>query len=112
VDGPKAISEFQVNKPLTLTQANTGTSWVDLVVKESGHGFDTKLVAQAEATQRKLSIQRFGQPSATLSCALAGTLISLRAAKQQGTRLAYLRLLINLRNRGIQRPLTQVRPNR
>jgi hypothetical protein len=69
--GRRAISEFQVKQ---TTYPNAGRNWY-IVGRPGGKRirawFDTKLVAQAEATRRNLSIQRFGQQAATFSGALA-----------------------------------------
>ena len=69
--GRRAISEFQVKQ---TAYPNAGRSWY-IVGRPGGKRirawFDTKLVAQAAATQRNLSIQRFGQQAATFSGALA-----------------------------------------
>jgi len=65
--GRRAISEFQVKQ---TTSPNAGRSWY-IVGRPGGKRirawFDSKRVAEAEATQRNLSIQRFGQQAATLS---------------------------------------------
>jgi integrase len=69
--GRRAISEFQVKQ---TAYPNAGRSWY-IVGRPGGKRirawFDTKLVAEAEATQRNLSIQRFGQQAATFSGVLA-----------------------------------------
>ena len=69
--GRRAISEFQVKQ---TAYPNAGGSWY-IVGRPGGKRirawFDTKLVAEAEATQRNLSIQRFGQQAATFSGVLA-----------------------------------------
>src|ERR1700675_4543879 len=69
--GRRAISEFQVKQ---TTYPNAGRSWY-IVGRPGGKRirawFDTKLVAQAEATRRNLSIQRFGQQAASFSGSLA-----------------------------------------
>jgi hypothetical protein len=69
--GRRAISEFQVKQ---TAYPNAGRSWY-IVGRPGGRRirawFDTRLVAEAEATQRNLSIQRFGQQAATFSGALA-----------------------------------------
>ena len=69
--GRRAISEFQVKQ---TTYPNAGRSWY-IVGRPGGKRirawFDTRSVAEAEATQRNLSIQRFGQQAATFSGALA-----------------------------------------
>jgi hypothetical protein len=58
--GRRAISEFQVKQ---TSYPNAGRYWY-IVGRPGGKRirawFDTKLVAQAEATRRNLSIQRFG----------------------------------------------------
>src|ERR1700674_3255666 len=69
--GRRAISDFQVKQ---TAYPNAGRSWY-IVGRPGGKRirawFDTRLVAEAEATQRNLSIQRFGQQAATFSGALA-----------------------------------------
>src|SRR3984893_4976754 len=69
--GRRAISEFQVKQ---TSYPNAGRCWY-IVGRPGGKRirawFDTKLTAQAEATQRNLSIQRFGQQAATFSGSLA-----------------------------------------
>ena len=69
--GRRAISEFQVKQ---TAYANAGRSWY-IVGRPGGKRirawFDTKLVAEAEATRRNLSIQRFGHQAVTLSGVLA-----------------------------------------
>jgi integrase len=69
--GRRAISEFQVKQ---TAYPNAGRSWY-IVGRPGGKRirawFDTKLVAQAEATQRNLSIHRFGQQAASFSGSLA-----------------------------------------
>src|ERR1700692_2950645 len=69
--GRRAISEFRVKQ---TDYPNAGRSWY-IVGRPGGKRirawFDTQLVAQAEATQRNLSIQRFGQQAATFSGVLA-----------------------------------------
>jgi hypothetical protein len=69
--GRRAISEFQVKQ---TAYPNAGRSWY-IVGRPGGKRirawFDTKLVAQAEATRRNLSIQRFGQQAASFSGSLA-----------------------------------------
>ena len=58
--GRRAISEFQVKQ---TSYPNAGRSWY-IVGRPGGkrirEWFDTESVAEAEATQRNLSIQRFG----------------------------------------------------
>jgi integrase len=69
--GRRAISEFQVKQ---TAYPNAGRSWY-IVGRPGGKRirawFDTRSVAEAEATQRNLSIQRFGQQAATFSGVLA-----------------------------------------
>jgi integrase len=69
--GRRAISEFQVKQ---TSYPNAGRSWY-IVGRPGGKRirawFDTELVAEAEAKQRNLSIQRFGQQAASFSGALA-----------------------------------------
>jgi integrase len=69
--GRRAISEFQVKQ---TAYPNAGRTWY-IVGRPGGKRirawFDTKLIAEAEATQRNLSIQRFGQQAATFSGSLA-----------------------------------------
>jgi integrase len=69
--GRRAISEFQVKQSRS---SNAGKTWY-IVGRPGGKRirawFDTQLAAQAEATQRNLSIQRFGQQAATFSGVLA-----------------------------------------
>jgi integrase len=69
--GRRAISEFRVKQ---TAYPNAGRCWY-IVGRPGGKRirawFDTQLRAQAEATQRNLSIQRFGQQAATFSGVLA-----------------------------------------
>jgi integrase len=69
--GRRAISEFQVKQ---TAYPNAGRSWY-IVGRPGGKRirawFDTKLAAQTAATERNLSIQRFGQQAATFSGSLA-----------------------------------------
>ena len=69
--GRRAISEFQVKQS---AYPNAGRSWY-IVGRPGGKRirawFDTQLVAEAEATRRNLSIQRFGQQAASFSGSLA-----------------------------------------
>jgi hypothetical protein len=69
--GRRAISEFQVKQ---TAYPNAGRSWY-IVGRPGGKRirawFDTELVAEAAATERNLSIQRFGQQAATFSGSLA-----------------------------------------
>jgi integrase len=69
--GRRAISEFQVKQ---TAYPNAGRSWY-IVGRPGGKRirawFDTQLVAEAAATQRNLSIQRFGQQAASFSGSLA-----------------------------------------
>ena len=69
--GRRAISEFQVKQ---TAYPNAGRCWY-IVGRPGGKRirawFDTQQVAQAAATQRNLSIQRFGQQAATFSGVLA-----------------------------------------
>jgi hypothetical protein len=69
--GRRAISEFQVKQ---TAYPNAGRSWY-IVGRPGGKRirawFDTQLAAGAAATQRNLSIQRFGQQAATFSGSLA-----------------------------------------
>jgi hypothetical protein len=65
--GRRAISEFQVKQ---TAYPNAGRSWY-IVGRPGGRRirawFDTQLVAEAAATERNLSIQRFGQQAASFS---------------------------------------------
>jgi integrase len=69
--GRRAISEFQVKQ---TAYPNAGRSWY-IVGRPGGKRirawFDTQSLAEAEAKQRNLSIQRFGQQAATFSGVLA-----------------------------------------
>jgi hypothetical protein len=69
--GRRAISEFLVKQ---TAYPNAGRSWY-IVGRPGGKRirawFDTQLLAQAEATQRNLSIQRFGQQAASFSGVIA-----------------------------------------
>jgi integrase len=69
--GRRAISEFQVKQ---TAYPNAGRSWY-IVGRPGGKRirawFDTELLAEAAATERNLSIQRFGQQAATFSGVLA-----------------------------------------
>jgi integrase len=69
--GRRAISEFQVKQ---TAYSNAGRSWY-IVGRPGGRRirawFDTQLLAEAEASQRNLSIHRFGQQAASFSGALA-----------------------------------------
>ena len=73
--------------------------------------FDTQLVAEAEATQRNLSIQRFGQQAATFSGSLAYMAMECQSRLQeygkslQDATAHYLRHLESV-NRSV--PLNQV----
>jgi integrase len=69
--GRRAISEFQVKQ---TDYPNAGRTWY-IVGRPGGKRirawFDSKLIAEAEAAQRNLSIQRFGQQAASFSGVLA-----------------------------------------
>ena len=69
--GRRAISEFQVKR---TAYPNARRSWY-IVGRPGGNRirawFDTQLVAEAEAMERNLSIQRFGQQAASFSGTLA-----------------------------------------
>jgi hypothetical protein len=69
--GRRAISEFRVKQ---TAYPNAGRRWY-IIGRPGGKRirawFDTKLVAEAAATERNLSIQRFGQQAATFSGVLA-----------------------------------------
>jgi integrase len=69
--GRRAISEFRVKQ---TAYPNAGRSWY-IVGRPGGKRirawFDTELAAQTAATERNLSIQRFGQQAAAFSGALA-----------------------------------------
>src|ERR1700686_2416569 len=69
--GRRAISEFQVKQ---TAYPNAGRRWY-IVGRPGGKRirdwFDTKLRAAAAATERNLSIQRFGHQAASFSGSLA-----------------------------------------
>ena len=69
--GRRAISEFQVKR---TDYPNAGRYWY-IVGRPGGKRirvwFDTKLMAEAAAAKRNLSIEGFGQQAATFSGALA-----------------------------------------
>jgi hypothetical protein len=109
--GRRAISEFLVKQ---TAYANAGKYWY-IVGRPGGKRirawFDTKLLAEAEATQRNLSIQRFGQQATTFSGALAYMAMECQSRLQeygkslQDATTHYLRHLEGV-NRSI--PLSQV----
>jgi integrase len=109
--GRRAISEFQVKQ---TAYPNAGRSWY-IVGRPGGRRirawFDTKLVAEAEAKQRNLSIQRFGHQAASFSGVLAYMAMECQSRLQEyGKSLHdatahYLRHLESV-NRSI--PLSQV----
>jgi hypothetical protein len=109
--GRRAISEFQVKQ---TTYPIAGKSWY-IVGRPGGKRirawFDTKLVAEAAATQRNLLIQRFGQQAATFSGVLAYMAMECQSRLQQyGKSLHdatahYLRILESV-NRSV--PLNKV----
>jgi integrase len=109
--GRRAISEFQVKQ---TCYPNAGRSWY-IIGRPGGKRirawFDTQLIAQAEATRRNLSIQRFGQQAATFSGALAYMAMECQSRLQEyGKSLDdatahYLRHLESV-NRSV--PLSQV----
>jgi integrase len=109
--GRRAISEFQVKQ---TAYPNAGRSWY-IVGRPGGKRirawFDTRLVAEAEATQRNLSIQRFGQQAASFSGSLAYMAMECQSRLQEyGKSLDdatahYLRHLESV-NRSV--PLSQV----
>jgi len=109
--GRRAISEFQVKQ---TGHPNAGRNWY-IVGRPGGKRirawFDTKLVAEAEAEQRNLSIHRFGQQAASFSGVLAYMAMECQSRLQEyGKSLHdatahYLRHLESV-NRSI--PLNQV----
>jgi hypothetical protein len=109
--GRRAISEFQVKQ---TDYPNAGRSWY-IVGRPGGKRirawFDTELTAEAEATQRNLSIQRFGQQAATFSGSLAYMAMECQSRLQeygkslQDATVHYLRHLESV-NRSV--PLIQV----
>src|ERR1700675_19210 len=109
--GRRAISEFQVKQ---TAYSNAGRSWY-IVGRPGGKRirawFDTQLLAEAAATERNLSIQRFGQQAATFSSSLAYMAMECQSRLQEyGKSLHdatdhYLRHLESV-NRSV--PLSQV----
>jgi integrase len=109
--GRRAISEFQVKQ---TAYPNAGRSWY-IVGRPGGKRirawFDTQLAAEAAATQRNLSIQRFGQQAASFSGSLAYMAMECQTRLQeygkslQDATAHYLRHLEGV-NRSV--PLSQV----